>query len=318
MDIWENKNLKPMLIGADSGPFDDPDYLFELKLDGERCLAYLSKDGTELRNKRNMRLLPKFPELSQLHRQVKKNCILDGELAVIKDGKPNFFEVQRRSLLSNQFKIRLAASSSPACFTAFDILYLDGKPVMDSPLAERKKLLGKTVRENQYLAVSRFIEEKGSAFYRLAEQNNLEGIVAKRKNSKYWPATRTKDWVKIKFLQDDDFVVCGYIRKSDIISSIVLGQYRGSELVYIGHVTLGVSGDDFRIIQNHKTINSPPMSVPKGHGNENAVWLSPDLVCVVRYMMKTDSGSLRQPVFKGLRYDKSPLECKATGNFLIK
>ena len=151
MDIWENKNLKPMLIGADSGPFDDPDYLFELKLDGERCLAYLSKDGTELRNKRNMRLLPKFPELSQLHRQVKKNCILDGELAVIKDGKPNFFEVQRRSLLSNQFKIRLAASSSPACFTAFDILYLDGKPVMDEPLAKRKKLLGKTVRENQYL-----------------------------------------------------------------------------------------------------------------------------------------------------------------------
>lgn len=144
MDIWENKNLKPMLIGADSGPFDDPDYLFELKLDGERCLAYLSKDGTELRNKRNMRLLPKFPELSQLHRQVKKNCILDGELAVIKDEKPNFFEVQRRSLLSNQFKIRLAASSSPACFTAFDILYLDGKPVMDEPLAERKKLLGKT------------------------------------------------------------------------------------------------------------------------------------------------------------------------------
>ena len=149
-----------------------------------------SRDGTELRNKRNMRLLPKFPELSQLHRQVKKNCILDGELAVIKDGKPNFFEVQRRSLLSNQFKIRLAASSAPACFTAFDILYLDGKPVMDEPLAQRKKLLGKTVSENQYLAVSRFIEEKGSAFYRLAEQNNLEGLVAKRKNRKYRPATK--------------------------------------------------------------------------------------------------------------------------------
>ena len=309
MDIWERKNLKPMLIGADSEPFDDPNYLFELKLDGERCLAYLSKDGTELRNKRNMRLLPKFPELSQLHKQVKKGCILDGELAVIKAGKPDFFEVQRRSLMSNQFKIRLAASKYPACFTSFDILYLDGKEVMDLPLTERKKLLIKIVRENQYLAVSRFIEEKGSAFYRLAEQNNLEGIVAKRKDSKYRLDTRTKDWIKIKFLQDDDFVVCGYIRKSDFMSSIVLGQYRNGELVYVGHVTLGVSGDDFRIIQNHKTINSPPMPVPEGHGNENAVWLSPDLVCVVKYMMKTDSGSLRQPVFKGLRYDKSPWEC---------
>lgn len=87
MNILGNKSLKPMLIGADSEPFDDPSYLFELKLDSERCLSYLNKDSTELRN---MRLLPKFPELSQLHRQVKKNCILDGELAVIKDGKPNF------------------------------------------------------------------------------------------------------------------------------------------------------------------------------------------------------------------------------------
>ena len=111
---------------------------------------------------------------------------------------------------------------------------------MDEPLAKRKKLLGKTVRENQYLAVSRFIEEKRLRLLSSGGAKQPGGIVAKRKNSKYRPATRTKDWVKIKFLQDDDFVVCGYIRKSDIISSIVLASTAAANWS-IGHVTLGVS-----------------------------------------------------------------------------
>ena len=98
MDLFEQKNIHPMLIGADGEPFDSPDYIYELKLDGERCIAYLDpKEETELRNKRNVKMLPKVPELGDLHKQVKKRCILDGELLIIKDGKPNFAEIQRRS-----------------------------------------------------------------------------------------------------------------------------------------------------------------------------------------------------------------------------
>ena len=135
-DIFEQKAIKPMLIGSSSEAFDSEDYIFELKLDGERCLAYLDpQQGTDLRNKRNLKMLSKVPELKDIHNQVKMRCIFDGELIVIKDGKPDFFEIQRRSLTSNKFKIQLQANKYPASFTAFDILFYDDHEVTALPLA---------------------------------------------------------------------------------------------------------------------------------------------------------------------------------------
>ncbi|NNU78236.1 RNA ligase family protein [Clostridium estertheticum] len=308
MDIFENKNIKPMLIGENQEAFDSPDYIYELKLDGERCIAYLDKDVTELRNKRNMKMLAKVPELSKIHKQVKHRCILDGELIIIRDGVPDFYEIRRRSLMSNTFKIQLASSKLPASFTAFDILYYDDHSVTDLPLMQRKKLLEKVIKENERIAISRYIEEQGIKFYQLAKQNNLEGIVAKRKDSKYYLDKKTKDWIKIKYLLDDDFVICGYIHKDGGVISIVLGQYLNKELVYKGHVTLGLSTEDFQLIKATPQLSTQPFNeLPSG--NENAVWLVPKLVCIVKFMMKTANGGLRQPVFKGIREDKSPKDC---------
>lgn len=308
-DLWESKTVKPMLIGAEGEPFDSEDFLYELKLDGERCIAYLDKDRTILKNKRNVLMLPKVPELSEIHRNVKVRCILDGELAVIKGGKPDFFEIQKRSMMSNPVKIDMAAKKYPACFTAFDILYYEDHQVTDLPLTVRKELLQKAVQsENSRFAVSRYIEKNGISFYNLAEQQELEGIVAKRKDSRYYLDRRTKDWIKIKYLQDDDFVVLGYVPKGNSMNSIILGQYRNDALVYKGHVTLGVGGKPFKKIQALDKIHCPFSEIPKG--NENAVWIVPKLVCTVKYMMKTESGGLRQPVFKGLREDKAPEECR--------
>lgn len=308
-DLFEQKSIKPMLIGVEGEAFDSPDYLYELKLDGERCIAYLDPlTGTELRNKRNIRMLPKVPELTEIHRHVSCRCILDGELAVIKDGKPDFYEIQRRSIMSNPMKIELAAAKNPACFTAFDILYYGDHAVTDLPLTERKELLSKAVKEeNARFAVSRVIENNGIAFYELAKQQNLEGIVAKRKDSRYYFDKRTKDWIKCKNLKDDDYVVCGYIPKENGMTSIVLGQYADGKLTYKGHVTLGVGGEGFRKIRALLELEAPAFAAPSG--NENAVWVEPVLCCTVRYMEKTESGGLRQPVFKGLREDKTPEEC---------
>lgn len=308
-DIFEQKALKPMLIGSTSEAFNSEDYIFELKLDGERCLAYLDpKNGTDLRNKRNIKMLSKVPELSDIHKQVKVRCILDGELIVIKDGKPDFFEIQRRSLTTNKFKIQLQANKYPASFTAFDILFYDDHEVTSLPLMERKKLLSEVLSESDRIAISRYIENTGVDFYKLAEQNDLEGIVAKKKDSNYFYDKRTKDWIKIKNLQDDDFVVCGYIIKENNVTSIVLGQYDNKKLIYKGHVTLGVSGDDFRTITSTKKVTEHPF-VELPPGNDDAVWIAPELVCTVKYMMKTATGSMRQPVFKGLRDDKEPKDC---------
>ncbi|MBU3171740.1 ATP-dependent DNA ligase [Clostridium estertheticum] len=308
MDIFENKNIKPMLIGENQEAFDSPDYIYELKLDGERCIAYLDKDVTELRNKRNMKMLAKVPELSKIHKQVKHRCILDGELIIIRDGVPDFYEIRRRSLMSNTFKIQLASSKLPASFTAFDILYYDDHSVTDLPLMQRKKLLEKVIKENERIAISRYIEEQGIKFYQLAKQNNLEGIVAKRKDSKYYLDKKTKDWIKIKYLLDDDFVICGYIHKDGGVISIVLGQYLNKELVYKGHVTLGLSTEDFQLIKATPQLSTQPFNeLPSG--NDNAVWILPRLVCIVKFMMKTANGGLRQPIFKGIREDKSPKDC---------
>ncbi|MDV3429443.1 MAG: DNA ligase [Bacillota bacterium] len=310
MDIFESKNIKPMLIGEMQDAFDSPDYIYELKLDGDRCIAYLNKNETDLRNKRNAKMLEKVPELSEIHKQVNCPCILDGELIVVKDGKPDFSEIQRRVITSNSFKIKLASSKLPATFTAFDILYYKDHEVIDLPLMQRKELLEKTINENERLAVSRYIEEHGIEFYKLAEQNQLEGIVAKRKDSKYYFDKRTKDWIKIKNLLDDDFVICGYILKDKGATSIILGQYSNNshkELIYKGHVILGASSADFKIIKSMPEAVMPFNDLPSG--NDNAVWIEPGLVCTVKYMMKTSNGGLRQPVYKGLRDDKEPEDC---------
>jgi len=297
-----------MLIGADGEPFDDPGFLYELKLDGERCLAYLSADGTEFRNKRHKLMNPHIPELCDIHKQSKKKCILDGELVVMVNGVPNFAEIQRRSLTRHPFKLNLAAKKLPAVYTAFDILYYDGVDVTLKPLIERKKILAKAFKESDRLALSRYIEEHGNALYALAEKQNLEGIVAKNKNSIYKMNSRTKDWIKIKYLKDEDFVVYGYIIKEKEtrgVISLLLGAYQDGTLIHQGHVTLGMSRREFDIIANHK---KRPLS-PTGYHEEGAVYIEPTLVCSVKYMERTANGGLRQPVFKSLRDDKDAKEC---------
>lgn len=302
-----------MLIGVEAPPFDDDAYIYELKVDGERCLAYLDpSEGTDLRNKRGIKVLPKVPELAVLHENVSRRCILDGELAVITDGNPDFFAIQRRSLMSSPLKIHLASQQHPACFVAFDLLYLDDHPTNGLPLMERKRLLEEVViREDARFAVSRYIEHGGIAFFELAKAKELEGIVAKRRDSRYYFDKRTKDWIKSKYLLDEDFVVCGYRRKANRMNSIVLGQYRDGQLVCKGHVTLDVGGESFRRIRNLSVLLAPPFDPPVG--SEDAVWVIPSTVCTVRYMMKTENGGMRQSVFKGLRDDKTPEECVDRG-----
>lgn len=308
MSVFEEKRISPMLIGASGAPFDSEEHLFELKFDGIRCLSYLDPQvGTQLRNKRNINVNPAYPELMQLHTQTKGRCILDGELVVFENGKPAFQEVQRRALMTDPFKIRLAAQKLPACFVAFDILYWRDRETMKEPLTKRKALLQETVTEGGQLALSRVFEGNGTQLYALAEQEALEGVVAKRRDSIYIPGKRTKSWIKIKNLMDDDFVILGYIRKEGGMNSLILGQYRDGALVHKGHVTLGVSGESFHRIRSAPKAKTPPVAAPKG--NEDAVWIEPKLVCTVKFMERTVSGGMRQPVFKGLREDKEAEEC---------
>lgn len=306
MDIFDTKGIKPMLIAEQVDPYDDPDSIFELKVDGIRCIAYCDKDGVDIRNKRNFKLLPRFPELEQIHKNCNCKCILDGELNVIVNNKPDFYEVQKRTLLSDPFKIRLAYSKHPANFVAYDILYYKDRLITDLPLIERKQILANIVSENKLLSVSRYVETSGKILFKLAKQQGLEGVVGKNKNSLYWFSKRTKDWKKVKVMADYEAIAIAYIPKPNNMTSLVLAKYNtNNSLIITNHVTLGVSLSKLKQY-GIKYSNCPFSEIPKGH--EYAVWIEP-VVCTIEYM-PSEKGGLRQAVFKGIRDDKFPEECR--------
>ena len=303
MGVFEEKSVSPMLIAQMQEPFNDDGWIYELKLDGCRCIGYFGQNGTCLRNKRNMELLPRFPELKGLHRSVSERTVLDGELVVLRDGVPDFFELQRRTLLTDRFKIEMAAARHPASFVAYDCLCKDGRSIMDRPLLERKEALQSSVREDSLVAISRYIPTDGIGLFRAADERELEGVVAKRAASIYYPGRRTKDWIKFKRMADEEFVVCGYIRKNSRTFSIILGKYHDGSYLYKGHVTLGVTKEAVGQLRESGIV--PFAAIPAGAGNESAVWVRPDRVCTVEYMPNTKD-SLRQAVFKGFRTDVVP------------
>ena len=212
--------------------------------------------------------------------------------------------------MSSPFKIEMESKRYPATFAAFDCLYYNGQDLTGKPLTERKAYLDKAVRETERLAISRtFPHTQAGTLFALAQKQGLEGVVAKRLDSLYIQGKRTKNWMKIKNLLDDDYVICGWVPKENHMTSLVLGQYREGRLVCKGHVTLGVGGEAFAVIRKQPRAVRPAVETPEGHGNENVRWIEPRLVCTVQFMYKTNTGSLRQPVFKGLRDDKEPEDC---------
>lgn len=306
-DLLNDKNISPMLIAEQREPFNSPDYLYEIKFDGIRCIAYFDENSTDIRTKKDVNIIGKFPELDGLHEQVSDKCILDGELVVLKDGDPDFYEIQRRILMTNSFKIQLATLKLPASYIAYDILYYKDKDILSMPLVERKQLLESVLKENNRLILSRHIEEYGIELFKAVKEKKLEGIVAKRKDSRYEIGKRSKSWIKCKVLNEIDAVVCGYIRKKDGIISIIVGQYKGTKLVYKAHVSLGAGMKYIRERGYEQISESPFGYAPPGH--ENAVWIKPSIVCTIEYMPDDKTG-MRLPVFKGTRDDKSPYECQ--------
>lgn len=297
MDLYDSRGASPMLIAEQMQAFDNPNWIYELKLDGFRCLAYIDKGMVELRNKCNMRMLPKFPELKDIWKNVKGRCILDGEIVVLVNSVPDFYRLQKRTLLTDKFKIDMESYRYPAAFVAFDCIYAEGQELIWNPLMERKKKLSDLIVESPRLAVSRYVEETGIALYNLADESKLEGVVAKRMDSSYLMGKRSKDWIKFKRMEDEDFVVAGYIPKGRHIYSLVIAKYKGDMLVYKGHVTAGVTREVVETLEVTKQnpFNIVPMM------KEDVIWVKPR-VCIVEYMPNLNQ-ALRQPVFKGLRDD---------------
>ncbi len=293
-----------MLLNEVKEPFDDENYIYELKLDGIRCVAYIEPKSVTLQNKRYKDVIDIYPELSEIRKCVKKRVILDGELVVLTDGKPDFYALQRRSLMTDSFRKSLAAKKNPVQFVAYDILYYNETDLTDKSLMERKEILSKAVTEGHNLSVSRWIEKNGVAFFELAKKENLEGIVAKKKDGLYFIGKRTSEWIKIKVMQDEDLLVLGFQPdENGKVKDLILGYYDDTgELKCRGKVYLGVSKAEQKIIAEFAKKNT--VKRPWFDKYKNVVWLKPQLVGTAHFMHETESGGMRQPVWKGLREDK--------------
>ncbi len=293
-----------MLLNEVKEPFDDENYIYELKLDGIRCVAYIEPKSVTLQNKRYKDVTDIYPELSEIRKCVKKRVILDGELVVLTDGKPDFYALQRRSLMTDSFRKSLAAKKNPVQFVAYDILYYNETDLTDKSLMERKEILSKAVKEGHNLSVSRWIEKNGVAFFELAKKENLEGIVAKKKDGLYFIGKRTSEWIKIKVMQDEDLLVLGFQPdENGKVKDLILGYYdETGELKCRGKVYLGVSKAEQKIIAEFAKKNT--VKRPWFNKYKNVVWLKPQLVGTAHFMHETESGGMRQPVWKGLREDK--------------
>ncbi|MFZ5634794.1 MAG: non-homologous end-joining DNA ligase [Bacillota bacterium] len=307
--------LKPMLA-VKSAPFDSEKYLFEVKWDGYRAMAYLDSGATELRSRNRLDITGSFPELGKIHLSVKQlPALLDGEVVVFADGQPSFGFLQARGRLTDPLKIRRASVNTPALYLAFDILYVSGRPVIEEPLARRKEILAGTVAGGSPLVVTDFVTGSGILFAGAAREQGLEGVMAKALNSPYLPGKRSPYWKKIRYTEEADLAICGYRagKGGRRLGALLLCGYKNGKLVFTGKVGTGFNREtEDDLIGRLQTLHTerPAVAVPREESRQ-VTWVRPELVCTVEYFEKTAAGHLRHSSFKGLRFDKELAECKA-------
>lgn len=305
--------VEPMLAMMGE-PFDSPDYIYEIKWDGYRCIAFLD-NGTRLQSRNQKDLTMVFPELSQIHRHFPKpGVIIDGEIIALRDGKPSFLELQKRGQLRNQENIKLAAKKTPVLFIAFDLLYFNFQSICKKELSFRRELLLNSCSDKNELIISRFIEKDGVDYFRAISQMGMEGVIAKKKDSLYLPGKRIKSWVKFKRKLKENFIICGFTLNPTSrgeLSSLILGAYHEDKLKFFGMVGIGFTRQELLIFKEElKKIQTEICPFTGGPlKQEKTVWTKPIIVCEVEYLELTDEGSLRHPIFKRVRADLTPEDC---------
>src|SRR5208337_4983742 len=216
-----------MLAQNAEKPFNSKDWIFEVKWDGIRAISYVN-GGLSIRSRNDKELKYNFPELEEL-KKLTKNAVIDGEIIVIKAGKADFQALAERSKTTSNENIMYLSKKSPANYIVFDILEKDGKPLLQLPLTERKRLLKEYVREGSYVVLSAFVETDGEAYYRAALAKGIEGIMAKKKDSKYEPGARSASWLKIKPILTCDCVIFGYTvgkgARKPTFGALILGLF---------------------------------------------------------------------------------------------
>jgi DNA ligase D-like protein (predicted ligase)/DNA ligase D-like protein (predicted 3'-phosphoesterase) len=302
----------PMLARRAQRPFDDPNWVFEVKWDGVRAVSYVS-DSLSIRSRNNVELLDRFPELREL-KELCENVVLDGEIIVFRGGKADFQAAARRTQTSEPREVERLVATSPATYVVFDVLEVDGVSVIDEPLDHRLETLKARLRDGRYVTRSIPVEGRGVEFYEAAAQRGLEGVIAKRKSSTYQPGVRSADWLKITQVKTCDCVVFGYTpgegARENSFGALLLGLYGDGGPVYVGRVGTGFS--DTQLRETREALDGLRVDAPwfdEPDIPQGTVWVEPRLVAQIGYQMLTVDNRLRAPRFQGFRDDKPPRLC---------
>lgn len=296
--------IAPMLAKIASVLPSGKDFVYEIKLDGQRTLAEIRPRSFTLYTRSLQNVTGKYPELMNLPRHVRaKSAILDGEIVALVDGIPSFELLQQRMNLHDTRLIQAAVFKVPVIYYVFDILEADAKSLIRLPLVERKKILKRILRPAENIKLLPHFESRDEILSK-AQDFGYEGIVAKRANSPYLPGLRADSWIKYKFQKEEIFLISGWLEggRARNFGALLLGKYHGRhEYRYVGRAGTGFTDRMIHYLMQQMQpleITKPPFpNVPKVKGVH---WVKPVLKARVKYKEITRAGVLRAPVFVGL------------------
>lgn len=307
------KKISPMLASIGERIPTGSDWVFEIKWDGVRAIVFIDDGKTTIVGRHGTDMNRQYPELRELHKIVRaKSAVLDGEIVALDEtGKPVFQRLQPRIMAVQPGAAERLAKTVPVQYFAFDLLYADGFDLRGAPLQERKRMLKLLLDPHPSTRVSDHFDISGADLFAAASAQGLEGILAKRANSKY-VEQRTTEWLKFKVATEGEFVICGWTEgERDHFGALVLGYYENGKMCFAG--TVG-TGFDRQLIADIAALLRPlettqPLFDP-GAKLKKIHWTKPSLVATIRYNSWTADSKLRGPVFVGLRPDIDPLDCE--------
>lgn len=317
-------DVSPMKAVLGRLPDDDAGWAYEIKWDGMRALVFIDgiAGNMSMRSTRRLELVDRFPELAGLDAHLAGHrVVLDGEVVAYEpDGRADFARLQQRMHVTDRAEAARRSASVPVSYVVFDLLHLDGIDVMPLPYVERRRLLTGLVEPGPGWQVPAHSVGSGEALYEAAVERRLEGLMAKRLDSRYEPGRRSAAWRKVKIRLCQEFVIGGWTagegNREGRFGALLLGCHEHDDpdgpLTYAGHVGTGFSVPEMtrlqRALDTRRQSDSPfrpPLPRPVAR---SAHWVRPDLVAQVEFSEWTPEGRLRHPAYQGLRDDKSPAE----------
>jgi bifunctional non-homologous end joining protein LigD len=293
--------LQPMKAVLTDERFSDPDWIYERKLDGIRCIAFKADKQVRLRSRNDLSLNGRFPEIAAaLESDPVTDVILDGEVVAFDGSQTSFERLQQRG-----------ERPTPVFFYVFDILRFEGEDVTDQPLRERKALLRRALAFADPIRMTTHRNRDGEAYYAEACRKGWEGLIAKRADAPYTHG-RSRDWLKFKCSAEQELVVGGYTAprgsRTDL-GALLLGYYEGDDLRYAGKVGTGFTRETLRdLAARLAPLERDTSPFADEVRDRTATWVKPELVAQVGFSEWTRDGRLRHPRYLGLRDDKAASE----------